>query len=66
MILPGRQRQLQTELWPIEVDTGLNLFGTRDSLKSAISPGTVEDQCFRLGRDQRGRNWFKVFGIGDP
>ena len=29
----------------IEVDTGLNLFGTRDSLKSAMASGAVEYKC---------------------
>ena len=29
----------------IEVDTGLNLFGTRDSLKSAMASGAAEYKC---------------------
>ena len=46
--LTGRLRQSQTgalSLGSIEVDTGLNLFATRDSLKSVMALGTVEDQC---------------------
>ena len=29
----------------IEVDTGLSLFGTRDSLKPAMTSGAVEYKC---------------------
>ena len=43
--LPGRQTGALS-LGSIEGDTGLNLFGTRDSLMSAMASGTVEDHCF--------------------
>ena len=33
----------------IEVDTGLSLFGTRDSLKSAMAPGAVKYKCVETG-----------------